>query len=301
MSTWPLVGVASTALEDAVDPARGELHEPAARVELLGALLLANRPWWLRRCSPRRRRFDMDSTARTPKLLTENHEWSRRRRTRGSRARCSASPTTRGAYDAVAPFVLSRPPWLVVAGAADQSAAQGEGSRGRASSSPALRLPDLYINPTRYLRGKQSWRASRHRALRHDQLHDRPVGVPNAAADRCGYKTFCLPYCDSHREDGVARHVDAPGRVSAAIGGEGRGSGGRMSCSVLRRLPPKRRAYRHVNFTDEGGEDAGGGRTRSGALQRAYGRVVLAVVRVVVAGGVVEERFDARLFSPSKA
>ena len=120
-------------------------------------------------------------------------------------------------------------------------------------------MPKLYINPTRYLIWKQIRRAPGVTAL--SATINCTIG--QFAACRAppptdaGYKTFCLPYCDSHREDDwrVALN-DAPGRVSAAKGPpKGVRRGGR-GCSSKGAFHRNCRAYRHVNFTDEAAEMA---------------------------------------------
>ena len=201
-----------------------------------------------------------NATARTPKLLvlTDNECTSPTSHTWKPREVLGITDHGPGAYDAVAPFVLSRPPWLVAAGAADQSAAQGAWD-ARPLVFFTGHVPKLYINPTRYLIWKQIRRAPGVTAL--SATINCTIG--QFAACRAppptdaGYKTFCLPYCDSHREDDwrVALN-DAPGRVSAAKGPpKGVRRGGR-GCSSKGAFHRNCRAYRHVNFTDEAAEMA---------------------------------------------
>ena len=117
--------------------------------------------------------------------------------------------------DAIAPFVLSRPQWLV--------AADGEVPTppGRWHERPLLfftgHVPKLYINPTRYL----IWR----------QIRRHPGVLAISATINCtigqfaecarlnqpnfSYFSYCQPYCSSHGDDDMrVMLTDAPGKLT---------------------------------------------------------------------------------------
>ena len=145
--------------------------------------------------------------------------------------------------DAIAPFVLSRPQWLV--------APDGEVPTppGRWRERPLLfftgHVPKLYINPTRYL----IWR----------QIRRHPGVLAISATINCtvgqfaecarinepnfSYFSYCQPYCSSHGDDDMRVMLkDAPGKRATK----------RMRCASGRNsLRRWCGSYKHVDYTAE--------------------------------------------------
>jgi len=157
-----------------------------------------------------------------------------------------------GKYDAVAPFVLSRPPWLV--------------GRPRAMQTPSLvpwadrkllffagHVPKLYIQPTRYLIWKQIRRWPKVTAI--SATINCTIGsmvickeIRNCSEQRV--RNFCVPFCQSHVLDDLRVSInDQPGHfknfklpAAPTIRRCGRGR-----LAIIKQC----RSYKRVNFTEE--------------------------------------------------
>ena len=150
-------------------------------------------------------------------------------------------------HDSVAPFVLSRPAWLVSPTGTVPDL--GGGGVGAWTSRPLVfftgHVPKLYISTTRY----QIWRQIRRHpgVLAISATINCTIGqfaeCANFKKENFSYFSYCRDYCSSHGEDD--RRVmlkDAPGKKARV----------RQRCATGKNSMMRWcRAYRHVDYASE--------------------------------------------------
>ena len=207
---------------------------------------------------------DLRGTELIPKafVLTDNEcqpPWTGSRRMKGMIELTDHNPSNN---DILAPFVLSKPWWLIGAerGPKDLPAPAEVGWANRRLLFFAGHVPKLYIRPTRYLIWRQVRRHPGVTAL--SATLNCTIGsfavckeaaLPNFTIERS--RTYCQDFCASHIMDDFKTLLnDAPGHtrrnVTRLVAPSATKRAGRC-VNGIQALRRSCRAYHHVNFADE--------------------------------------------------